>query len=323
MNRNLFLFLKLIILLAIFTWIFKSVSINESLAVLKKTNLFYFFLAYLLNNLSNILITVKWYRLAAPLKIKSNFWELLKLNYISIFYSIFVPGQASGELIKGFKLLKREDSHQKVWIPIFIDKITNLLAIFLIGFTALLSDNYFRQNKLLILTISSITISLILLTIVLFSEHTSRFVTYLKNNIIKILKLIKIKTNFLKDLSLSYLEEYKKHDLLMLETFLWSFLIKFPHIFAFYFIALSLNINLNLIQSAWLFSIVSVASLLPISFSGLGIREGAVIVLLSQIGIPKPIALSLSMLIFITGVILGLTGGLLELVSLKPSKGKS
>ena len=323
MRKNLFIFIKLILLLLIFAWIFKSVKINETVNLLKNTNLIYFFLAYLLNNLSNIFLTIKWHRLAEPLKIKSNFWELLKLNYISIFYSIFVPGQASGELIKGLKLFKREDSHQKVWIPIFIDKVTNTLMVFLIGFFSLISDNDFRQNKFLILIVSSITISLIFMTFCLFSEHTGKFIFFLKDILTKLFNLFKINTSSIQGLSLSYFEKYKKHDYLMFETLVWSLLIKLPHIFAFHYLALSLKINLNLIQSAWLFSVVSVASLLPISFSGLGIREGTVIVLLSQIGIQKSIALSLSMLIFITGVFLGLTGGIIELFSVKPSKNKS
>ena len=68
-------------------------------------------------------------------------------------------------------------------------------------------------------------------------------------------------------------------------------------------------------QAAWLFSLVSIASLLPISFSGLGIREGTVLVLLAQIGIQSSASLSLSMLIFTVGIFPGLIGGILELFS--------
>lgn len=315
MRKKLFFSIKLIILLLIFFWIFKSVNVNEAIKVLSKTKLIYFFIAFLLTNLSNLLLTVKWYRLATPLKIKSPFIELLKLNYISMFYSIFVPGQASGELIKGLKLSSKEGSHEKVWIPIFIDKITNLLIILIIGLVALLSDKTFVQNKSLIFLVSFITAFLALLSIVLFSEKTTKFVNSLKEGLVKLLKLFKFKADILKDFSLSYFENYKKHDLLMYETFMWSFLIKLPHIFAFYFLALSLNIKLDLIQSAWLFSLVSIASLLPISFSGLGVREGTVVILLSQIGVQNYLALSLSMLIFTTGILIGLIGGVIELVA--------
>ena len=312
MRKSFFLLLKLTLLFLIIAWIISSINIKEAAKVFLKTNLYYFLIAFLLSNLSHIIITIKWQRLSSPLKIKSSFLDLLALNYISVFYSIFVPGQGSGELIKGLKMTKKEGSSQKVWIPIFIDKITNLLIIFLIGLSAILLDKTFSKNTLLVILVSAFSIFLLMLIFILFSENTSRIVEVLKKYIANILGILKIKNNFIKDFSVTYIKEYKKHNFLLFETIFWSFLTKIPHIFAFYFFALSLNIKLNLIQSAWLFSIVSVASLLPVSFSGLGVREGTIVVLLSQIGVQNYMALSLSMLIFTTGIITGLIGGLIE-----------
>lgn len=313
MNKKSFFILKLIIFLIIFYWIFKSVNIAETYTVLTKTNFYYFGLAFLLNNLSNIFLTIKWHRLALPLKIKSKFLDLLILNYISVFYSSFIPGQASGELIKGIKLAKSEGSHQKVWVPIFIDKITNLLIVCLIGFIAILFDDHYNKNTLLIFIVSFFTVLLMFITIVLFSENTSKFVSYLKSCLVKALNTFQVNTTILNNFSLNYFEDYKKHNLIIYETIFWSLLIKLPHIFAFYLLALSLNINLNLIQSAWFFSLVSIITLIPISFSGLGVREGASIFLLSKIGIENSAALSYSLLIFTTGILIALIGGVFEL----------
>ncbi len=319
MRKYFFLLFKLVIFFAIFVWILKSVNINEAITLLKKTNLLYFLLAYLLNNLSNIFLTIKWHRLATPLGIKSSFLELLQLNYISTFYSIFIPGQASGELIKGLKLTKKEDSNQTVWIPIFIDKITNVLIVFLIGLIAVMYDNNFKNNISLIVLLSAITISLFLLTLVLFSENAAKIADLIKSKLMGCLTFFKLNTSFMSNFSLTYFEGYRKSKTILLETLFWSLLTKIPHIFSFYLLALSLSINLDIVQSACLFSLVSVTSLLPISFSGLGVREGTVIVLLSQLGISNSSALSLSMLIFITGILIGLLGGVLELFSgLKP-----
>lgn len=313
MRKNFYLLLKVTLLLVIFVWIFCSVNIKEAIKVLLKANIYLVIIAFLLNNLSNLFLTAKWYRLATPLKIKSSFFDLLALNYISMFYSIFVPGQSSGELIKGLKLASKEGAVQKVWVPIFIDKITNLLIIFVIGFIAILYDNVLRKNTLIFFTIASLTLLLGLITIILFSEKTGNIAKILKDIFVKLLKKLKFDPNIVKDFSISYFEDYKNHKLLMIETILWSFLIKLPHILVYYYLANSLNINLSLIQSAWLFAIVSVATLIPISFSGLGVREGTVVVLLSQIGIQSYTALSLSMLIFIIGLVSGLIGGVFEM----------
>lgn len=314
-------FLKLILLFIIFYWISKSVNITDAIKVLLKANLALFFTAFVFNNLSSVFLTIKWLRLAKPLDLKSNFTELLALNYISFFYSSFVPGQSSGELIKGLKLAKKEGAIQKVWIPIFIDKITNLLIVFLIGFIAVICNEIYRNNIGLVIVVSLSTILLLFTTIVLFSENTEAFIKIMREFLINVLKIFKIKTGLIKDFSLNYFKEYKKHNFLMLETLIWSLLTKLPHVFAFYLLAKSLNIDLSILQCAWLFSIVSVVTLIPISFSGLGIREGAIIALLAQIGIDASSALSLSILIFIMGILIAIIGGILELFSgIKPRK---
>lgn len=311
MRKNFFL-VKLFILVIIFIWIFKTVNINETIKVFSKTNLYYFSLALLLNNLSNFFLTIKWYRLATPLKIKSGFIDLLKLNYISTFYSMFIPGQASGELIKGLILSKKEGSTQKVWVPIFIDKVTNLLVTFLIGFIAVLNDIHFRQNTYLLVGISIFMIIFLAFTIILFSEKTQNIVSFFRNILITVLELFKIKADFIKDFSLTYFESYKKNDKLIFETMLWSILIKLPHIVAFYFLALSINLPLDLIESAWLFSVIFIASILPITFAGLGVREGTILILLAKLGIENSKSLSYSLLIFTNGLITALIGGGIE-----------
>lgn len=307
--------LKLLLLFLILFWISKSVDLKETIHVLEKTNIIFFTAAFLLSNLSNFFLTLKWKRLASPLKIKSDFLELLKLNYISAFYSSFLPGQSSGEVIKGLKLAKKEGATQKVWIPIFIDKITNLLIVFIIGFIAVLSDKEFRNNSSLIFLISLLTISFSLITILLFSDHTRKFTHFLRDKLSTFLQFLKFNTQPLDNFSLSYFEGYKKHDLLMFETLFWSMLIKLPHVFAFYFLALSLNIKLSIIQSAWLFAAVSIVTYIPISFSGLGVRESTLIFILSKVGIASFNSLSLSILIFTTGMLISTIGGIIELFS--------
>jgi uncharacterized protein (TIRG00374 family) len=266
-----------------------------------------------LNNISSIFLTIKWHRLAVPLKIKSNFWQLFRLNYIAVFYSSFLPGQASGELIKGIKMSHSEESKQTVWIPIFIDKITNVLIVFIIGFVAVLFDSTLRQDKYILGIVSLSTLLLSIITIILFSENTEKIVSALKEILISIMKKFNLKTDLIKSLSLNYFEKYKKHDFLMIETLLWSILIKLPHIFAFHLLALSLNIDLNIAQSAWFFAILSIAVIIPISFSGLGIREGTSIFSLSKLGVDSASALSLSLLVFLNGLIVAIIGGIIEL----------
>jgi glycosyltransferase 2 family protein len=89
----------------------------------------------------------------------------------------------------------------------------------------------------------------------------------------------------------------------------------------FNYFALSLGITLSLFQIGWIRSVVAVLSMLPISISGLGVREGSLILLLEPYGVAAHDAVALSLLFFAHSVVSGVMGGLFELKnSLRPSR---
>jgi hypothetical protein len=79
-----------------------------------------------------------------------------------------------------------------------------------------------------------------------------------------------------------------------------------------YSLALGLHIDIHLIIVGWVRSLINIATMVPISFSGLGIREGGLIVLLKPYGVSGSEAVALSFLIYLGNLFLGFIGGLLE-----------
>lgn len=76
-------------------------------------------------------------------------------------------------------------------------------------------------------------------------------------------------------------------------------------------IALALHIDVTLLQCLILFPIALVASTLPISIGGWGIREGAVVALFATIHVGATEALALSVLFGLCGLLVSLPGSLL------------
>lgn len=79
-----------------------------------------------------------------------------------------------------------------------------------------------------------------------------------------------------------------------------------------YLAALAVGIQQPIVLLCWVYIVVYVATLLPISFAGLGVRDVGVVVLLSQYGVPEAQALSMSLVLFSVLVLVGLAGGLVE-----------
>jgi uncharacterized membrane protein YbhN (UPF0104 family) len=81
-------------------------------------------------------------------------------------------------------------------------------------------------------------------------------------------------------------------------------------ILAWWILARELGLALGLVEIAWVRSAALVVGLLPVTFGGLGLREGTVVVLLGLLGVAPADALSLSLLAFLITVLgVGLVGG--------------
>jgi glycosyltransferase 2 family protein len=75
-----------------------------------------------------------------------------------------------------------------------------------------------------------------------------------------------------------------------------------------------LRIHLPFSYFLILFPIVYLATVLPISIGGIGVREGVLVYFLSQSGVPTSDAISLSFLVYMNRMISALIGGGIQLM---------
>ena len=72
-----------------------------------------------------------------------------------------------------------------------------------------------------------------------------------------------------------------------------------------YLLALALGLKTSFIQISFAVALGSLVTLLPISISGLGTREAAIVAYLGTAGVPAEMALSFSLLVFLTFYVAG------------------
>ena len=85
------------------------------------------------------------------------------------------------------------------------------------------------------------------------------------------------------------------------------------YIAAFILVAAALGLELSYLTIGWTRSAAILVAILPVSLAGLGLREGAFVLLLAPYGIAPADALAYSLLAFTTTVLaIGLIGGVVE-----------
>ncbi len=78
-----------------------------------------------------------------------------------------------------------------------------------------------------------------------------------------------------------------------------------------YLIAIALGVHLPLALFFLFTPIISTLLMFPLSLSGLGVREGAYVVLFGQVGVTAPLALTMSLAFYLLNVAMGGIGGIL------------
>jgi uncharacterized membrane protein YbhN (UPF0104 family) len=103
---------------------------------------------------------------------------------------------------------------------------------------------------------------------------------------------------------------YWKSPWSLFKSILISFAFQFLIIAIHILIGLSLDLGISWKYYLFVIPLVTAASMLPVSFSGLGIREGAYVYFLSLINISQPKALTFAFGWFFIVLVSGLLGGL-------------
>ena len=112
--------------------------------------------------------TFKWQILLVAPGVNISFRELLRLNFVGIFYNLVLPGQVGGEIVKGVQLTQRGISKSTAALSIGADRVTSLLALLVLGLSgAFLSPSVMQGHSDLLPWLVGAALVLVLAAVVL------------------------------------------------------------------------------------------------------------------------------------------------------------
>jgi len=107
------------------------------------------------------------------------------------------------------------------------------------------------------------------------------------------------------------IRSYQEHPGALAFSFLITILVQVAGIISAYLLGIAVGCTTAFLYYIVLLPVVWLISMIPVSLNGLGLREGAFVVLFSAIGMPKEAALAISLLLLAQGVLQGILGALL------------
>ncbi len=278
--------LKLCLTLGIIGFLVQSGRLNFSrLLLFMNSPKILFSLLFVLLVFSIPLTAFRWWLLLRAIQIKLPLRRAYSLTWIGNFFSATLPGAVTGDLVKGYYIVKldRSEGKTKALMTLVIDRATGLFGLIVMAFFALIFnwDLIFSQPKLqpLALFIVALFFSIaVFYTIILFPFAEG------KDPFIRLFKKLPKSEIFLKVYNTFKL--YQHHWRTLAVTLGISIIVHTLSAILFFLVARMLGMEqIDLPTQMFIMPIGLITTAIPIAPGGIGIGHAAFETLYSLIGI--------------------------------------
>jgi glycosyltransferase 2 family protein len=296
--------LRILISLVVLIIVISSVGLERLWAVLSSVNLGWFLIALVIHFLGIVIRTFRWAILVKSLEVRVSFGRLFYLYMAGTFFNTFLPTGIGGDVVKIIDLAP-ESGGARAFSTVFADRLTGILGTSLIALCVAIIDPADVPPPVVALVIF-VTGGILAATLLLTQQQLIDRVMRHVPGWSKLLAKGKVRRIY------EALTSYS------LGAIARSTLVSLPFtltlIASQYALALSLDVRVPVQYFALFIPLTALVQMLPISFNGLGVREGAFQALFSTVNVPGEQAVAISLLYYILRVITGLIGGLLYLI---------
>jgi uncharacterized membrane protein YbhN (UPF0104 family) len=285
-KKTLFFILKFAISFGMLYYVLSKTGAEKVFQIIKTINPVAFAAAVFIYLISVYIAAIRW-RLLLPQEFKTK--RLFSFALIGSFFNTFLPGIIGGDAVKTYYLYKEINSGSMSLSSVFMDRYIGFLSLMFIALCSFVFGFRYISGTFIEWLLPAIILGFIIASVMLFG--------------LRLGKKIKLVSDFY-----DYFDQHKNQRPLITKTFFLSIAIQTMSILSMYVIALGLGQQASIIYYFIFFPIITVVSTLPISISGLGVREGSFVLLFGIIGISPEMATAMSLAWFISIACGGLAG---------------
>jgi uncharacterized membrane protein YbhN (UPF0104 family) len=299
-NRIFSLIIKFAISFALLYIVLSKTGIGQVFSTLKDMSLPIFISAILLYILAQLISTLRW-KLLLPGMLGVR--KLFSLYMIGAFFNTILPGVIGGDAVKGFYLYKAIGRGSLTLASIFMDRYIGFVVLIAICAIAFPFGYKYLQGSRIEWLLPFVVLSFIIASLLIFG--------------LRLGKRIKILSGFY-----DYFHSYRNQKKVIIKTTLLSVLIQLSGIFAVYILAIGIGQHIPFLACLIFLPLIILFTTLPISISGLGVREGAFVLFFGLIGVKPEVATAISLSWFVT-MTAGSLLGLVEYIKYKKERAQN
>jgi len=290
-----------LLLVAFLLWRYDARPILQILARERVT----FFLATIAIYVAGqTLSSFRWHLLAAKVGVHAPFRDFFAYYFVGVFTNLFVPGTLGGDAARSVYLGRRTHRMGEAVASVVADRGVGLLSLFWVAAAmAMLIPSALAPSVIR----ATLVVGAVALVIFLAAPLIAMAVPLMPRAARR---------------GIGMLLPYMHHPLSLLAPVALSVVLHLSLGFAQWLIAVGLGLTLPLSIFLLCVPIANLFAGFPITLNGLGVREGAFVVLFGMAGMNRTDAIALGLLWFAASLLGGLTGAIAFAVTKFPDKPK-
>ncbi|MEK6672093.1 MAG: lysylphosphatidylglycerol synthase transmembrane domain-containing protein [Nitrospirota bacterium] len=293
-KKLLLVLLKAAISGSLLYYVISKTGLGKIASTLGGINIGSFLVAVVLYLFAIYLSSIRWGLLMSDRPRKK---QLFSLYLIGSFFNIFLPGTIGGDAVKAYYLYKERGNSSAVIASVFMDRYIGFAALAFIGIAAFpFGFSYFR-GSFIEWILPLMVLSFISGSFIVFGLRLGQRIRFLSG-------------------LYEYFSLYMKKRTVLFKTFLLSLAVQTTGVLAVYTLSKGLNMQLPLLPLFIFIPVISAMTTIPISISGLGVREASFVLLFAYLGLSPSEATALSLSWFLSAST-GSLAGLIEYIKYK------
>ncbi|MDO8427253.1 MAG: lysylphosphatidylglycerol synthase transmembrane domain-containing protein, partial [Deltaproteobacteria bacterium] len=230
--------------------------------------------------------------------------RLLSIYFVGMFFNNFLPTMVGGDLVKGYYLYKQTKKGDVALASIFMDRYSGFAALMVITAIALIPGYALIKGTGLPAFFVLLIGGFLAISLVIWVGFLHRWAMEImaKIHFYGINKKI--------DTFYKALMSYKAHYGILVKIFICSLFVQVGVIVGYYVLGRGIGVTVPIAYYFLFIPLVNAVAMLPVSLSGLGLREGAFVFLFTRVGANQEQALTISLMWFVIAALVSVIGGI-------------
>jgi uncharacterized protein (TIRG00374 family) len=292
--------LKIAIAIILLAVLITQLDLIQMFMILKKADLWLLIVALLVFISRNFLAAKRWQILLQANHINRSIFTLFRYYLIGAFFSIFLPSALGGDIPRAYYISRDSDDVVKAATTVLVERAIGLYAILVL---AIIASSFVASiiDSTVFIWIGGITCVLVFMsTLLIFVD-----LNFFEQQPFAQIKVFRVLLNFVANV-----QKYRHQPKVLLGAFLMSVIYQFIAVVTTYLTAISIDEFFPFVYFMIIYPISWIASMIPVSLGGIGIREGTLVILFTYAGMSEESAGLISLL----GLIFILAQGVLGLL---------